>query len=219
MAGEMGGEMGDRRFVAASGRGASWRVVCSAVLIAGALGACGLRTGPTGSVGADELSTFRDQGLAFTYPASWQLTSLNLPLHYEEILAYLGSGTGSFTCGTDYIPGAGGTCNESLSVPPGAVELKVSAWDGPPTPSGVTAFAYRTEGAEPMTIGGYPAAMRTIDGSNSSAERAVEWSLTMPGNDLGIYVLTAHFAGPDQGTAISQVDALLASIVLTTTAP
>ena len=84
------------------------------------------------------LASYSEQGLAFEYPAAWKANEIDLGMHYQTVLAYIASASasGTMTCGTDYIPGAGGTCDQHLTFGPDSVVIKVSEWDGPPTLTG-----------------------------------------------------------------------------------
>lgn len=164
--------------------------------------------------GSSATTQFSSAGLGFTYPSTWHISQSGLALHYERILAFVGTGDGSMTCGSDYIPGLGGTCNESYSLPANSVVVKISVWDGPPTPAGaVDNISSGDHLASAMTVAGYPAVMRTLPAA-ATEDLVLEWTLTKPGSQQGSYRLTAHFKGPDMATSRSQVDSLIQSISL-----
>jgi hypothetical protein len=167
---------------------------------------------PADRTGSNTVLQFKSSGLALDYPSAWHVTYSGLALHYEQVIAFMGTGDGSLTCGSDYIPGLGGTCAEKYALPANSVVVKVSVWDGPPTPKGAVDWASSGDPlASPAVVGGYPAVVRTLS-SGSTEDLVLEWTLTEPGNADGSYRLTAHFKGPDIAPLRSQVDALIESV-------
>ncbi|MGH2468235.1 MAG: hypothetical protein ACRDGL_11005 [Candidatus Limnocylindrales bacterium] len=161
------------------------------------------------------LATYSAQGLSFSYPAGWKNTELDLTLHYETVLAYMGSGSGTMTCGSDYIPGAGGTCDEQIRLGPDSVVLKVSLLEGPPTPHGTVAWALSGDpSATAVTVGGQPAARQSAS-PQGAADAATEWTIAKPGDSFGAYTIIAYLKGPDTAADQAQIQALIDSIALT----
>ena len=157
-------------------------------------------------------------GLSLAVPAGWKVTKQNLELHYETILAYVGTGTGSMTCGSDYIPGLGGTCVQTLNLPANTIVVKVSSWDGPPGPSGAVSQTLASyPGASPVAIGDTRGAFVTIPVAQAyapdGADTVLEWYLTRPGGDPNrYYTVEAYLNGPDDSSVRAQLNALIQSI-------
>jgi hypothetical protein len=183
----------------------------AALVVAYLVAAC---SAPASSMASS--SQFNSGGLAFSYPSTWHATTTNVLLHYEEVVAYLGTGGGSFACGADYIPGAGGTCTEKVLLDPNSLVVKVSAWDGPPArDGGRIAWTLRGDpNATSLTVGGYPAVLEAVTDSGVAADLVLRWTLTMPGSPEGAYEVTAFLKGPDLGASRAQLDALIGSVSL-----
>jgi hypothetical protein len=170
---------------------------------------------PSKSAAAGTPGTFEAPGISLRLPAGWAVSPNDLPLHYEHVLAYVGTGTGSMKCGADFVPGLGGTCSESVTLGPDTIVVRISAWDGPPraeTP--VNAVIAANPKASPATVAGQPAAVRDVPNPPYRADRAIEWTLTWPGVQAGSFVLTAYVKGPDEAPLLADLGALIASVEL-----
>jgi hypothetical protein len=161
-------------------------------------------------------------GLAFDYPAGWQSIPVERPLHYETILAFLTSGgaTASETCGSDYIPGAGGDCSEDYALPVNSSVVKLSRWDGPPTRRGAIA-SLRDQGWAVMTIAGQPAAFASAPGQDdaiSGSDITLVWEVAAPQPDNQVaYRISAAIRGPDLAPIQGQLEAMIESVRLEAT--
>ena len=147
------------------------------------------------------------------------MSEVNIQLHYETVLAYLGTGTGTMTCDKDFVPGLGiGKCTQSLDLPTDSVVVKLSAWDGPPRDTDVVDMILNSDpSATPVSMSGLPAVERPLPteaAGTSAAEAITEWTLTRPGLPYGAYVLTEYLQGPDLDTAESGMSDLLSSITI-----
>jgi hypothetical protein len=164
-----------------------------------------------GSGGIGSTIQFNSAGLGLNYPSSWHASQSGLMLHYERVLEFIGTGEGSITCGSDYVPGLGGTCAERYVLAANSVVVKVSVWDGPPTPGGAVAYVSSVDPqSSTVAVGGYPAVLRTLP-ADPTEDLVLEWTLSKPGDAQGSYRLTAHFKGPDIATSRSEVEALIQS--------
>lgn len=214
------GEMGKQR----SSRGVSPRGVARllavlVVVVAAAFAGLAIsaaiqrgRGGPANQGGAAAPATaqFSEAGLHLSYPASWSARTVDLPLHYENVMAYVGSGSGTMTCGSDFIPGLGGTCAEQFDLSPDTVVLKVTRASGPPSPDGPVAWSLANDpGVAPTTIAGQPGTVQTLDQPPSGVDSAVMWIFTNPSDPLGSYRITAYMRGPDVASLRAQVEAVL----------
>ena len=165
--------------------------------------------------------------LSFDYPASWSLTPVGHPKHYENVLAFLSSpaASASESCGPGYIPGGGGDCADAYSIPAGGVVVRLSQWDGPPAPDGKGAAGLVAMdvagGWQARTVAGQPAAYNPAysDASTPADGSTEAWFIAGPGADSPVgYAVVATVNGSDPG-ARSAVDALLASLRIAATAP
>jgi hypothetical protein len=158
---------------------------------------------------------FAQRGLAFDYPASWHVQKVDLALHYEYVVAYVGNGQGDFKCGADYIPGLGGTCKQTLVLPADSVEMKVSAWDGPPAAAGpVQAVLDGDPKATALMVSGLQSAFREVTGGTDGADLALEWTVPIPGKADGAYKLTAYLKGPDLAASRAALTALVNALAV-----
>jgi hypothetical protein len=168
--------------------------------------------------GAPVPTRFAASGISFDLPPTWHVDPSALQLHYETVLAFVGTGDGSLTCASDYVPGQGGTCTEHHTLPANSIVVKVSAWDGPPTPVGPVAFVLSGDaGASPVTVGAAQAAFETLDpGSpgSSGSEAVLKWTIARPGVPEGAYTLVAYLEGPDMSEARGELEGLIQSITL-----
>ncbi|HEX5467282.1 MAG TPA: hypothetical protein VFW92_11475 [Candidatus Limnocylindrales bacterium] len=189
-------------------------MIIAVVVVLAATGVLGrLGSQQPGSAPPSGLAHYSGQGLSFAYPAAWKVHELDLALHYEDVLAYLGSGSGTMTCGSDYIPGAGGTCDQQLMLGPDSVVIKVSRMDGPPTPHGWVAWTLSGDaGAVALTVGGQPAARSSA--APDVADSATQWTISRPGDMYVVYTLVAYVKGPDVTAEQAQVQALIDSIAI-----
>ena len=190
-----------------------------ALAIAAALVPLGLRwTAAPATAPATGLTHFDRDGLAFDYPASWKTSVSGFNMHYVTILDFLGTGSGTANCKTT-TPGPGDQftesqeCGADLTVGPGQVVVTLSSSDGPPRsgpidpndPNGIG------PGGTYVTVGGLPA---VFDGQSQSvsADVALSWTLSVPGQLMSRYVVQADIKGPGVDQMRAQVEALVASI-------
>ena len=149
---------------------------------------------------------FSQGGLHFSYPADWSASTVDLPLHYENVMAYVGSGTGTMTCGSDFIPGLGGTCSEQLHLSTNTVVLKVAQASGPPSPNGPVRWSLANDpGVASTTIAGQPGTVQTLGQPPSGVDSAILWVFANPSDPLGSYRVTAYMRGPDLAGLRAQV--------------
>jgi hypothetical protein len=164
-------------------------------------------------------TSFAADGLQMSVPAGWSISKPALVLHYETILGYLGTGRGAMNCGSDFIPGLGGTCSETISLGQDDVVLKVSSWDGPPKPAG---WVGETLGANPsassVMVAGVPAAFQDITAqkatASASADQILEWTITRPGVEYGAYTIVAYLKGPNLAASRAVIDGVVQSMAL-----
>ena len=188
-----------------------WGVVLALVLCVGLVGFALL-----GGIGRDRHTQLG--GLSFDHPGDWTVTAADVPLHYETVLGFLTSPGASAreSCGPDYVPGGGGDCAETSTVPTGSAVLRLSRWDGPPVIKGPIADLVDA-GWQSMTIAGQPAAY--MDHSGRMAGQSVEWRIAAGGADsLASYGIVATISGPPAGLR-AQIDAMLATLRIVETSP
>ncbi len=169
-------------------------------------------------VGRDRNAQF--DGLSFTYPGDWTLTVVDRPLHYETVLAFLTSPGASAreSCGPDYIPGLGGGCTDTYSVPPGSAVLRLSEWAGPPAIKGPIVDLLDA-GWQPVTIAGRPAAYSGDEVGSTTGTDRVEWRIAAPGaNSLATFGIVATMSEPSAGLR-GQITALLTTLRIAPTGP
>jgi hypothetical protein len=191
-------------------------VALAAVLVVAAIGVAPVLRG-SANPGAVSSRIVAD-GLSFAIPSGWHATQMNLELHYETVLAYVGTGDGSMSCGADYIPGLGGTCTQTLNLSANSIVVKVSSWGGPPAPNGVVNQILASyPGASPVVIGDTTGVLVTIPVAQAyapdGADTVLEWTFQRPGgNPDRRYTVVAYEKGPDVTSVQSQLSALLASV-------
>ena len=169
-----------------------------------------------GGVGRDRHTQLG--GLSFDHPGDWTVTAADVPLHYETVLGFLTSPGASAreSCGPDYVPGGGGDCAETSTVPTGSAVLRLSRWDGPPVIKGPIADLVDA-GWQSMTIAGQPAAY--MDHSGRMAGHNVEWRIAAGGADsLASYGIVATINGPPAGLR-AQIDAMLGTLKIAPQGP
>jgi hypothetical protein len=152
-------------------------------------------------------------GLAFDYPADWQLSTPDFRMHYSQIMAFVGTGYG--TAGCQSVGDNGQQCGADLHVGAGQVLIEVSDVFGPPRmapidPSDPTPLV---AGERYVTVGGLPAVAGESTETYGAAELVRAWMLSKPGDIVGSYEVQAYFRGPGIDALEAQVEALVASIV------
>lgn len=173
--------------------------------------------GPTPTLMSSEASfgVAGSGGFVLTYPAGWTLTKSDIWLHYEQIFGYVGTGTGSMTCGSDYIPGAGGTCSEEIDPGLHGVEIKISSVvqvPAPPAPKGLfESILAEDPTAERLTLNGFPAVRQHL-GSTPTAARVVRWTIAKASSDNGGLVLTAYLADSNDESEVAAAEGVARSI-------
>jgi hypothetical protein len=197
-----------------------------AAVVVGVIGLAPILRGPSSpaansSSGPTSAPTVRlaMDGLSLAIPADWNVTSPNLELHYETVLAYVGTGDGSMSCGSDYIPGLGGTCAQTLNLPVNSVVVKVSSWDGPPAPRGIVNEILAADPAAAVAIGDTTGAFEALPVAQvyepGRADTVLEWTLQRPGGDPNkSYSIEAFLRGPDDSLIRVQLDAVIASVTV-----
>lgn len=183
-----------------------------AATVAAPSSAAALPSASASSVGA--LTHFERDGLVFDYPAEWKATVSGLNEHYITILDFLGTGSGLASCqpmtpgpGDQFIGGT--TCGTDVSVGPGQVLLEIDLSVGPPRPGPIDPAdpAGLQAGQKYVTVGGLPAIFE-----EQLPRDILIWTLSVPGQLISRYYLTAQLKGPGIETMRAQVDALVASI-------
>jgi hypothetical protein len=199
-----------------------------AVVVTALLGGCGVSPTLTAAVASPSATSssstaatshFSMAGLAFDYPAGWRSIPVERPLHYETVLAFLTSGgaNASETCGSDYIPGAGGDCSEDYALPVNSSVVKLWRWDGPPTQRGAIA-SLRDQGWAILTIAGQPAAFTSAPGQGDAipgSDVTLVWEVAAPepGNQVA-YRISATIRGPALAPIRGQLEAMIESLQL-----
>jgi len=168
---------------------------------------------------ATSLAHFDRDGLAFDYPASWKASVSGLNEHYVTILYFLGTGSGLATCAA-ITPGpsdqfiSGVQCGTDIKVGPGQVVVELSRQRGPPGlgPIDPTDPNGLSPGAKYVTVGGLPAISGGERTVASDADITLGWTLSVPGEMYGLYMLEASIKNPGADEMRTQVEALVASI-------
>lgn len=189
--------------------------VIGLALVGGLLTLARIYGGLPNAAGGVAAPIYSQQGMSFSYPSGWHVNEVDLALHYQTVLSYLASpgASGTMTCGADYIPGAGGTCSQHLTLDPDSVVIQVSLSEGPPTPSGTVAWMLSGDAAATaVTVGGQPAARQAA--APDVADAATEWTIARPGDSYGAYTIVAYVKGPDLSAEEGQVQALIDSIAI-----
>ena len=166
-------------------------------------------------------SHFAASGISFDYPAAWATTQLNVPRHYETVLGLLGNGQFAEACPSDALAIENSNCTEQLSFAPDTVVVKVSTWQLP-TPAGMSQVQYQQSAdpsAVPMTVAGQRAVRSRLGEPMDGADQHWLWLVDAPGSSWTAYGIEAWLRGPNTEALRAQVDALVASIALSTTAP
>lgn len=203
-------------------------VVCLVVVMVPL--AIGLRSGgqPIGSSATTpasapnavgSLAHFDRDGLIFDYPASWRASVSGLNMHYVTILDYIGTGTGLATC-TAITPGpsdqflSGSQCGSNVKVDPGQLVVTLSRQDGPPRPGPIDPAdaSALAAGEVYVTVGGLPAIFGGETQGASASEVILSWTLSVPGELISRYIISAEINGPGVDQMRAQVEALVASI-------
>jgi hypothetical protein len=175
-----------------------------------------IASAPTAS---GSLGRFDRDGLVFDYPASWKASVSGLNMHYVTILDYIGTGSGLATC-TAITPGPGdqfisGTqCGSNVKVDPGQLVVTLSRQDGPPRPGPIDPAdaSALAAGEEYVTVGGLPAVFEGEKQGASALEVTLGWTLSVPGELISRYMISADIKGPGVDQMRAQVEALVASI-------
>lgn len=189
--------------------------VIGLALVGGLMTLARIYGGLPNAAGGVAAPIYSQQGMSFSYPSGWHVNEVDLALHYQTVLSYLASpgASGTMTCGADYIPGAGGTCSQHLTLDPDSVVIQVSLSEGPPTPSGTVAWMLSGDAAATaVTVGGQPAARQAA--APDVADAATEWTIARPGDAYGAYTIVAYVKGPDLSAEEGQVQALIDSIAI-----
>lgn len=198
------------------------------LLLVGIVGACSTTVtlpstppNPTPSLSGSPMAFLsRDAGIAFSVPGGWTVTETNIVLHYEDVLAYLGTGSGQMVCNSDYIPGAGGTCAAHLYVPDNGIEVEVAEWSGPSLLQEPVDVALATDPlASPATVAGMPAAVHDGGGFIEGATRGIKWTIAKPGEPWASFVLTANLKGPETSLSLAALSQIITSIWFPSPAP
>lgn len=194
------------RLAALAGLGTTATVV--AVLLAALL----LRPAPSelGAGAASQTAHFAAAGIALDYPASWTLTRANNPAHYESVIAFIGSGSASQSCPSNYIPGLG-ACDDVYDLPPNTVELRIATVSGPPPEVDQVADVFsRDPQASKALVAGRTAAVEvTLKGDRTF----ITWTIPWPGNAALAYRITGVLQGPDFAGDRAAVEAVMRSVV------
>lgn len=177
------------------------------------------------AVPAGSLAHFDRDGLAFSYPASWQASVSGVNMHYVTILDFLGTGSGRASCHS-VTPGPGdkfisGTeCGTDFKIDPGQVVVELSRQDGPPMPGPIDPA--NPSGIEPgeryVAVGGLPAIFGDGSGGQTGTV-TMTWTLSVPGELISRYQIYAQIKGPGTEQMRAQVLALVSSLSYDPLAP
>lgn len=154
---------------------------------------------------------YAEHGLSFDYPSEWTVDQVGAELHYETVLAFLGTGSGAEACPSDTVPGTGAGCTDRYELSPGSVVLRVSIQDGPPTTAGLLAEMSKVPGAVTLTIAGQHAVMIPA-GPAPGSDRTTLWMIQAPDDPQVAARFEAAFRGPTVSRSFDQVDRLLGTV-------
>jgi hypothetical protein len=163
-------------------------------------------------------SHFSSPGIAFDYPSTWKATQLNVEFHYEATLGLLGTGEFAEACPSDAQPGQMNTCVEQFTLAPDTVIVKASRW-WLLTPRGMSEVqfqAFADPSAVPMTISGQRGVRSRLGEPMSGADEHWLWLVDAPGDPSTAYAIEAWLRGPDLDVPRAQLDAVVASMTVTT---
>lgn len=152
------------------------------------------------------MAHYSDNGIAFDYPATWQLQPLNVLLRTGPVLALLGTAPSQMSCGQSVGP----DCSLKWNLQPGSLSVELAAAEGPPRDEPLYAVPVGS-GSMHVTIGGLPAIVTTTGfGSGGDAEKS--WLITIPGSPDSALAFNATAMDPGADQAMELVDALIASL-------
>jgi hypothetical protein len=168
----------------------------------------------TPSPASDGHVHYSHAGLTFDYPEAWQPSGQELNMHYVTIFGYVGTGTGSDYC-TNFTPGPSDNwtgmteCGGHENVGPGQVLVEIAMQDGPPGPGPLDpADESRLQAGESyVTVAGVP----TIYSETREGDKlTLGWTISMPGQIYGVYLITATIRDPGTEAMRAQVQQLIA---------
>ncbi len=152
------------------------------------------------------MAHYSDNGIAFDYPATWQLQPLNVLLRTGPVLALLGTAPSQMSCGQSVGP----DCSLRWNLAPGTVSVELAAAESPPMDEPLYAQPVNS-GSMHITVGGLPAVVATSGfGSGGDAERS--WLISIPGSPDSALRFNATAMNPGADQTLEQVDALIASL-------
>jgi hypothetical protein len=185
-------------------RGVVAAAVVASVLVAAAL-ATGIVPGPWS---AQTTAHFSGSGLAFDYPASWHLDTSTNRSDFENVFAFLGTGTVRQVCPSNNVVTDLGGCEDNYDLGPNTFVLRLAVHNGPVPVQvdRVTDVLRGDPAAVSMSIGGRPAAMQIQAGQLS-----VIWTVAGE-NAWTAYVLQARIQGPEVSTLRAQIETVVKSI-------
>jgi len=155
---------------------------------------------------SSSLAHYSDNGIAFDYPARWQLQPLNVLLRTGPVLALLGTAPSQMSCGQSVGP----DCSLKWNLQPGSLSVELAAAESPPRDEPLYAVPVGS-GSMHVTIGGLPAIVTTTGfGSGGDAEKS--WLITIPGSPDSALAFNATAMDPGADQAMELVDALIASL-------
>jgi hypothetical protein len=166
-------------------------------------------------------SHFAASGISLDYPAAWNAMQLDTQFHYVRVLGLLGSGDFAEACPSDAQPGQMNTCTEQVSVSPGTVVVQVSTWQLP-TPAGMSEVQYQQyadPSAVPMTVAGQRAVRSNVGEPMNGADQHLLWLVDAPGSSSTAYGVEAWLRGPDVAGLRAQLDAMIATAVVSAPNP
>lgn len=160
-------------------------------------------------------NAFSAGGISFSVPASWHTEVIDQWFHYEHLLGYAGDGAWALACPAGAAQGQFNTCVVKTTLAPNTVVVRVSEWNGPPTPAGAVKWAL-TSGtdASALTIGGLPAAVQVLSPSDPDTQELL-WTISDPGGDPNrAYTISAVMRGPDVAAMRVELDEVVRSVVI-----
>jgi len=150
-------------------------------------------------------------GLAFDYPARWQVVRPLTNMPYISVLAFIGTGSGRQNCTPT---GVILQCYSDIHLEPGQVMVRLSETSSPVGgPFDVADARWLGPGEGLTTVGGLPASYSESTRAGwYQSDLAMVWNLSAPGSILARYEVDAYVRGPDVDVLRTEVNRLVASI-------
>lgn len=165
----------------------------------------------TGATAQTQTVHVDDWGLAFDYPARWQVVQPLTNMRYISVLAFLGTGTGGQICSPT---GVILQCYSDIHLEPGQVMVRLSEMSSPVGgPFDAADSRWLGPGQDLTTVGGLPASYSESTRTGwYQSDLAMVWNLSAPGSIQARYEIDAYVRGPDVDVLRTEVNRLVASI-------